>query len=196
MSSFTKSLFRLTVVTFIFAMLMPVTTTRAGPPDVNGCHPHKEDCGDDPDVEVSKYTVDLFGDLISVGDHDGSGLGERFRWISDLRDEELPAIYRRATASVAPSLYEGFGMTPLESMACGVPVVSCDNPAYREVAGDAAIYFEGATVKELEERLLEISRSEALRKSLVESGFRRAERMTWRKTAEETWEVYRRLLWP
>lgn len=46
MSSFTKSLLRLTVVTFIFAMLMPVSTTRAGPPDANGCHPdHKEDCG-------------------------------------------------------------------------------------------------------------------------------------------------------
>ena len=70
MSSFTKSLFRLTVVTFIFAMLMPVTTTRAGPPDANGCHPHKEDCVDVP-PDVSNYTVTLSGDLTSVGVHDG-----------------------------------------------------------------------------------------------------------------------------
>ena len=66
MSSFTKSLFRLTVVTFVCAMLMPVTTTRAGPPNAEGCHPHKGDCPDDPVVEASEYTVTFSGNLTSV----------------------------------------------------------------------------------------------------------------------------------
>ena len=70
MSYFTKSLFRLTVVTFVFAMLVPVSTTRAGPP-INGCHPHKGPCGDDPVVDASNYTVTFSGNLTSVDDvHD------------------------------------------------------------------------------------------------------------------------------
>ena len=70
MSSFTKSLFRLTVVTFIFAMLMPVTTTRANPGDANGCHKHKEECGVE-NMGTPKYTVTLSGALTSIGEHDG-----------------------------------------------------------------------------------------------------------------------------
>ena len=70
MSSITKSLFRLTVVTFIFAMLMPVTTTRANPGDANGCHKHKEECGVE-NMGTPKYTVTLSGALTSLGEHDG-----------------------------------------------------------------------------------------------------------------------------
>src|SRR5690606_39038765 len=66
------------------------------------------------------------------------GLTDRFRWLDGVGDDDLPALYRGATACVAPSRYEGFGMTVLEAMACGTPVIAARNGAYDEVGADAA----------------------------------------------------------
>jgi glycosyltransferase involved in cell wall biosynthesis len=124
------------------------------------------------------------------------GLASRFVKLDDVDDTALPALYRGATAAVAPSLHEGFGMTLLEAMGCGTPVVCCDNAAYREVVDDAAIFFDGLSVAGIAERLLEISNDEVLARSLVKRGFERLQPMTWSRTAEQTWQVYEALLWP
>jgi len=124
------------------------------------------------------------------------GLGDRFVWLNDVEDAELPGLYHGATAAIAPSLYEGFGLTLLEAMAAGTPVVACSNGTYDEVAGEAAIYFDGESESSIAEQLLRVSRDEACRKDLVAAGTRRIERFTWRATAENTWRVYRQMLWP
>jgi glycosyltransferase involved in cell wall biosynthesis len=124
------------------------------------------------------------------------GLAERFVWLRDVVDAELPSLYHRATAAIAPSLYEGFGLTLLEAMAAGTPVVACANGTYEEVAGDAALYFDGESETSLAEQLLRVARDEATRRELVQAGAKRIEAFSWRATAEKTWQVYRRVLWP
>lgn len=119
------------------------------------------------------------------------GLSERFRWLKNIDDDELPALYRGATALVTPSLYEGFGLTVLEAMACGAPVGAADNRAYREVGGEDALYFDPLSTKQMAEQLWRLASDATLRQSLSDRGLKRAARFTWRRAAEATIEVYR-----
>ena len=101
---------------------------------------------------------------------------------------ELVELYRGAACLVQPSHYEGFGLPVLEAMACGTPVVALDEPALREVAGDAAIFVD-------ELRLADgIRRALAERDRLVAAGLERASAFTWLATAERTLAVYREVL--
>jgi glycosyltransferase involved in cell wall biosynthesis len=95
--------------------------------------------------------------------------------------EELAGLYRRAAALLLPSRFEGFGIPVLEAMASGTPVVLSDDPALREVAGDAGVY--GSVADALRDR----DRYRA-------AGLERAKRFSWRRTAELTAEVYRKVL--
>lgn len=124
------------------------------------------------------------------------GLGDRFVWLRDVEDAELPGLYHGATAAIAPSLYEGFGLTLLEAMAAGTPVVACSNGTYDEVAGEAALYFDGESRSSIAEQLLRVASDEACRDDLVQRGARRVGELSWRATAEGTWRIYERLLWP
>lgn len=124
------------------------------------------------------------------------GLSASFRWLSNVEDRELPAIYRWARATVAPSLYEGFGMTLIEAMACGSPVIAARNGVYEEVGGDAVLTFDGTSAADLAERLLRVSSDDALRTRLVALGYERARRFTWQRTAEATLAVYMGALSP
>lgn len=119
------------------------------------------------------------------------GADARFRWLNNISDAELPAFYRGATSTVAPSLYEGFGMTLLESMSCGTPVVAASNPAYREVAESDADFFEPKDVAALCEHMRRHSSDTAHRASLVERGLLRAKSFSWENTARKTLNVYR-----
>jgi len=109
-------------------------------------------------------------------------------------DAELAALYARAEMFVYPSLYEGFGMPTLEAFACGCPVVLSDTPAMREVAGNAAIFFHPRNAAELRSAVCRVLSDDALKKTLVERGHQRQVLFSWKKTALETAEVYRRAL--
>ena len=123
-------------------------------------------------------------------------LGARFRWLEAVDDSDLPALYAGATAAIAPSLYEGFGMTLLEAMACGTPVAAAKNGAYEEVGGEAALYFEGLSVAGMANTLRRLSSDPDLRKRLQQAGLLRAEELSWERTARETLAVYRLLATP
>lgn len=122
------------------------------------------------------------------------GLSRRFRWLDAVTDAELPALYRGATACVAPSRYEGFGMTLLEAMACGCPVLAAENGAYEEVGGDAARYFALDDTVGLAALIAAVVADAGLRAEMIRRGHERAAAMSWRDTAAATLAVYRRLL--
>jgi alpha-1,3-rhamnosyl/mannosyltransferase len=111
---------------------------------------------------------------------------------ADLRgyvpQEELVGLYQGAACLVQPSRFEGFGLPVLEAMACGIPVVAVDEPALREVAGDAAV-FVGE-----DELVAGVARALEERERLVAAGLERVEAFSWRATAERTLAAYREAL--
>ena len=120
-------------------------------------------------------------------------IGGRVLKLGYVPPEHLPTVYRRARALVNPSLWEGFGLPPLEAMACGVPVVVSDIPAHREVAGDAARYVEASSPESIADGIEQVWSNETVRLGLIEMGLRRAERFTWEETARKTLALYHRL---
>jgi glycosyltransferase involved in cell wall biosynthesis len=106
-------------------------------------------------------------------------------------DEDLPALYRSASAFVYPSLFEGFGLPPLEAMACGAPVVTSDTSSLPEVAGDAALLIDPRDEQSLVNALIEVVNNEPLRARLREKGIAQAGKFTWREAAEKTLRLYR-----
>ena len=98
-------------------------------------------------------------------------------------DEELVDLYGHAKVMVYPSLFEGFGLPPLEAMACGTPVIASRGGAIPEVVGDAALLFSPDQPRELAEALARLLRDRELRCDLRERGLRHAERFSWERAA-------------
>ncbi|MGZ4333398.1 MAG: glycosyltransferase family 4 protein [Gaiellaceae bacterium] len=131
--------------------------------------------------------------LVVVGPEKEPGLAQRLRaGGADLRGyvdaDDLARLYREAAALVFPSRFEGFGLPVLEAMASGTPVVATDDPAVREVAGDAALYalpaeLGGAVLRALDER-----------PRLAAAGLERARAFSWEATARRTLAVYEEVL--
>lgn len=104
----------------------------------------------------------------------------------------LPALYRQADLHVMPSIYEGFGLTVLEAMASGCPVITTPGGALREVGGDAVRYVTPDSARELEEAIVDLLQDAAARDRLRVGGLERSRLFTWERTARETLAMYRR----
>jgi len=118
------------------------------------------------------------------------GLRDRVHFVGYLEEEELPLWYAAATVFVFPSLYEGFGMPPLEAMACGTPVVTSDRSSLPEVVGEAGVMVSPTDADALAAALLQVLRDADLRADLRERGLRQARQFSWRTTAERTLAAY------
>ncbi len=131
--------------------------------------------------------------LVLAGeDHLGLGLaGERLRVLGFVPDDDLPALYRAAEIFVYPSDYEGFGIPVLEAMAAGTPVVTLDNSALAEVAGDAAVLLPSAGVDELAGAFERLAADPSVRADYAARGRERAAGFTWTETARRTIEALR-----
>jgi glycosyltransferase involved in cell wall biosynthesis len=105
--------------------------------------------------------------------------------------EHLPALVRCAEALAYPSLYEGFGLPPLEAMACGTPVLASNTTSLPEAVGDAAVTVDPASVEALAGGLSRVLFDEALRRELRERGLGRAAQFRWEKTARQLLEAVR-----
>ena len=121
---------------------------------------------------------------------DAAGLGGRTAQ-TQLTDDELAAAYAHAICLIAPSLAEGFGLTVLEAMQNGAPVLASDIPAHRETAGEAVLWFDPERGEALEAALAKALADAAMRDSLRVAGAKRAAGYSWRATAAATANVYR-----
>ncbi len=118
----------------------------------------------------------------------GSSADVRFLGFVD--DEDLPGLYQLSDLFVFPSLYEGFGLPPLEAMACGVPVVASDRPCLPEVLGSGALMVDGENVEELADAMGRVLEDNDLRRDLIRYGLERAERFKWTDAARALLDVY------
>lgn len=104
-------------------------------------------------------------------------------------EEDFPAVLTAASLLVYPSIYEGFGLPPLEALACGTPVLVGPAPVFREFYADGVFHARGPTPSDLQSELVKILRDPELRSSKIASGRWIAERMTWAHAARQTLQI-------
>ncbi|MBI5421981.1 glycosyltransferase family 4 protein [Candidatus Peregrinibacteria bacterium] len=110
-------------------------------------------------------------------------------------DEELKALYQQALAYVFPSFYEGFGFPPLEAMLCGIPVAASNTSSIPEICGQGnAVFFDPYDIEAMTTAMRTVATDQALRKDLVERGFKHALRFKWEAMASSVLDVYNGIL--
>jgi alpha-1,3-rhamnosyl/mannosyltransferase len=120
------------------------------------------------------------------------GLDSEVRFLGEVEEGDMAALYGAADLFVFPSLVEGYGLPVVEAMACGTPVVCSDDPALRELADDAALAVRAGDPAALAEAVRALLASDHRRRALAADGLARCARLSWRATAEATLDVYRR----
>jgi glycosyltransferase involved in cell wall biosynthesis len=118
------------------------------------------------------------------------GLGEDVRFPGYVADEDLPVLYSLADLFVFPSLYEGFGLPPLEAMACGTPVLASNNSSLPEVLGDAGRLVDAEDVGGLADAMALLLSDTPLRTRLSALGPAQAARFTWEDAASRLLQAY------
>jgi glycosyltransferase involved in cell wall biosynthesis len=111
-----------------------------------------------------------------------------------LDDDSLRALYASCRAFVYPSIYEGFGLPPLEAMACGAPVIASRIPALTETTGEAARLFDQSSAKDLANEIFALMDDEPARQELSNAGLKRASEFSWERAAQLTMAVYTKVL--
>ena len=121
-------------------------------------------------------------------------LGDVVTWLGEVDEADKPSLYRLAETVVFPSRYEGFGLPPLEAMACGTPVVACEASSIPEIVGDAAFLVDPDDARAMGGAILGILLQPPLASQLSNLGLSQASHFSWRATAEQTARVYEQAL--
>jgi len=117
------------------------------------------------------------------------GLNSLVKFADYVERDDLPALYSGAMALTFPSLYEGFGLPPLEAMSCGTPVIASTSSSIPEVVGDTAIMLDPHEAGAWADMVHLLSGDKTLREALSRKGLARAAHFTWERCARETWGV-------
>ncbi|PJF21904.1 MAG: hypothetical protein CUN56_08710 [Phototrophicales bacterium] len=120
------------------------------------------------------------------------GITDVVQWIGYVDEADKPSLYRLADVFVYPSVYEGFGLPPIEAMASGTPVVANSVDVMKEITGNGAYLVE--TPRAMGGAIIALLIQEPLRASMINYGLAQATKYTWRKTAQKTLEVYKQVL--
>ena len=120
-------------------------------------------------------------------------LDDYVTFLGRVPSEDLVYLYNGARLLVHPSFYEGFGLTPLEAMTCGTPVIVSNTSAIPEVVGDAALMIDPHDIDGLTVAMWRVLTEKELRKELTCKGLKRAKQFSWDKAAKQTLEVYRKV---
>jgi glycosyltransferase involved in cell wall biosynthesis len=121
-------------------------------------------------------------------------LGNRLVFLGSIPIGDLPGIYNLADLFVFPSIYESFGLPPLEAMACGTPVVASTGGALPEILSDAALFVDPYSIEQLADAMYSMLHSREMRAEFREKGFHRASWFSWKRCVEQTLDVYNTLL--
>lgn len=123
-------------------------------------------------------------------DVDRLSLQQHVRFTGYVNEEELPALLSAAVLFVYPSVYEGFGLPPLEAMACGTPVITSNVSSLPEVVGDAAVLVDPYDIDALSSAMVRVLSDATLRDTLREKGLARSKMFSREETARQTLQVY------
>lgn len=119
---------------------------------------------------------------------------ENIRFTGYVTDSVLGGLYRRAAVYVFPSLYEGFGLPPLEAMQYGTPVLASNRGSLPEILGDAALYFDPTQSNDLRQQLEHLLEDTALRQALQDKGYQQAAQYSWERMASQTLTEYQKAI--
>ena len=149
-----------------------------------------------PDAIRSKHTLALCGRKSSFRDQiekacSSLGIDKQVKFIDFVEESDMPVLYSEATVFAFPSLYEGFGLPPLEAMACGTPVVSSGATSLSEVVADAGIVIDATHPEEIEAALTRVLTDEILRNDLIAAGIARAKEYSQETAASLVMDVLR-----
>ena len=123
-----------------------------------------------------------------------SGVEQSIRLLGVVRDEDLPLLYNCADLFVYPSLYEGFGLPPLEAMACGVPIITSNTSSLPEVVGNAGLMVDPLDINSFCEAIYNVLEDKELKHRMSRDGLKRSKMFTWDKMMNEVLEVYNEVL--
>jgi len=159
-------------------------------------------------VKAFSLICDKIGhDLVIVGKKEGfiisdnevealaSCLGERVRFTGYVDEVQLRQYYAFADALILPSLYEGFGLPPLEAMACGCPSITSQIASLPEVCGNATLYCDPYNVNDIADKICMLINDSKLRNELTQKGFEHVKQFTWERCANKTISVINGLLY-
>ncbi len=125
---------------------------------------------------------------------ENSSLKSRVIFTGYVKEEMLPALYRKSSALVFPSIYEGFGLPPLEAMAAEVPVIAADSASIPEVCGEGALYFDPESEGDIAEKISKLLKDKNLASELVKTGRLVVNGFRWSASASKHVELFKELL--
>jgi len=121
-------------------------------------------------------------------------LKDNIKFLGYIYDDDLPLLYNSSRLFVYPSLYEGFGLPPLEAMACGIPVITSNTSSLPEIVSGAGIMVNPQDANALAEAMCRVLTDKKQYQTMVENGLKRAEEFSWKNTADKTIDIYQKVL--
>ena len=117
------------------------------------------------------------------------GIENRVKFLDKVSDSELVELYKKAECFVLPSLYEGFGLPVLEAMKYGCPVITSNVSSLPEAGGDAALYVDPQSARDIKDKIEQLLGDKKLREDMIKKGYEQVKKFSWEKTARETLKV-------
>lgn len=130
----------------------------------------------------------------TYAERENSPCKEDILFTGKVPDEDLVQIYNQAELFVYPSLFEGFGLPPLEAMSCGLPVIASDTSSLKEVIGDAGILVKAGNEHELGNKVLNVIENKEIKEKLKEKSLAQAKKFNWEETAQKTIDLYHKTI--
>lgn len=145
-------------------------------------------------VMVGNFSSNFHLDTITQDVLEKAKQNPNITFISNISNNELALLYNESKLFIFPSFYEGFGLPPLEAMACGTPVITSNLSSMPEVCGDAAMYVDPHNVEDIVQKIQTILNNEVLQQKLTHKGLEHIKQFTWEKAANEHINVFKEIL--